>query len=192
MVAHSRVKIADAPSQYPLTTDVFTLVDEIEEGLDNISSLQDEMQVSAGIKTTLDIQEKIGQSFQRVDALILECRERQKIQSDSGADLRRTSSSFTSSLDALQARLDHTKKQRYGLLGGQSTATELSDSQIKVNSDFLQVIVFFSIFIVVALLCAGSVATKDNRSYEMGLIVLVLVLLAYYIITKFLSPQPFF
>jgi hypothetical protein len=192
MVAHSRVKIADAPLQYPLTAGVFTSVDEIEEVLDSISSLQDEMQVSAGIKTTLDIQEKIKQSFQRVDALILEGRERQKIQSDSGAVLRRTSSSFTSSLDALQARLDHTKKQRYGLLGGQSTATELSDSQIKVNSDFLQVIVFFSIFIVVALLCAGSVATKDNRSYEMGLIVLVLVLLAYYIITKFLSPQPFF
>jgi hypothetical protein len=192
MVAYSRVKIADAPSRHPLTTIVFDLVDEIEKELDTINDLQDQTHVGTDMHKALDNQNEIRRSFERVDTLISKCREAQSTQSKSGDGLRLTSSSFISSLDALQKRLNHTKKQRYGSLERQSTATELYDSQLKANSDFLQVIVFFSIFIVVALLCAGSVATKDNRSYEMGLIVLVLALLAYYIITKFLSPQPFF
>ena len=102
MVAYSRVKIADAPSRYPLTTGVFTLVDEIEKELDTINDLQDQTHVGTDIQKALENQNKIRRSFQTVDTLISNCREAQRAQSKSGAGLRQTSSFFTSSLDALQ------------------------------------------------------------------------------------------
>tara|TARA_Y100000389_G_C17470954_1_gene530743 strand:+ start:2376 stop:2954 length:579 start_codon:yes stop_codon:yes gene_type:complete len=192
MVAHSRLNIANAPSWYPRTTEVFNYINQIEEELDALSDLQDGLQAAEDNEQALKIQGKIGESFEEADSLINKCQIEEEKLASSGAELRKTSKSFSLSLDALQKRLNEAKDKEFGSLARQSTANELSDSQLKVNSEFLQVVVFFSILIVVALLCARSVATKDSRQYEMGLIALILALLAYYIITKFLSPQPFF
>ena len=181
------------PGNYPKTLEVLKLKEGIEEGLDELVQLNEELgeltvdegdeSLPGAVNGILVRQNKLVGDIRRdIQLAQVKLADQGKV----GEERRATTGALSTGLKELEGRLDSAMKNKAGHAVRAETGEELETSIRRKDSEFLQLVLYLAILILVSLLCAQSYVTGQSQFHENVIIAVVLAAVGYYLVVNYI------
>ena len=181
------------PGNYPKTLEVLKLKEGIEEGLDELVQLNEELgeltvdegndSLPGAVNDILTRQNRLVSGIRRDIQL---AQVKLAVQGKVGEERRATTGALLTGLKELEGRLDSAMKKKAGHAVRAETGEELETSTRRKDSEYLQLVLYLGVLIVVSLLCAQSSVSPESQSHENVIMAVVLAAVAYYLVVNYI------